>query len=512
MSVGGRRGITASAVTGELAALAGAIALAVLVLARVASTARGTLLFTDGDSMLPVLFVRSLDAGDGQDWAMSSVLFVPELALFNAIWKLGFGVDWTIAINGVVNLTALYVALRCVAGGWFRSLAGLVGASAAFGTFAVLAMLDHSPNRESLELASLMTTPTYYSATVIALVLSIALLRAVFVSRDRTRVLWATLLGVVATLSVMSNPLYLLWVTGPLGVILAAVGVRTHRCVAWMAAAVLAAASLAGYALRLPFAPHIANDGLAYIDIGAAGASVVYYVGLAGAMFASVGGATSVLAATGLMVFSFWLSRRAWRERDVPSALVAGAGWAVPVLVIAAAVLLGTHAARYLQPVVFAPLVGVVIAPTLTRMPRAGPVRAAVVTAIASASLLVASFLIAPALVSAINRPDRDLACLTSWVDRSGRTGAGQYWSVRLPKAHIEDPRRLVQVDALMQPYDWLVDRSDASVRAVSFLVVDANSEPYVLETRRNPRLVGCGRYQILDFGTPVLALGVPHS
>jgi hypothetical protein len=498
-------------VVAESTVLVGAVALAVLVVAHVAVSARGALLFSDGDSMLPVLFVRSFEAGDGQDWAMSSVLFVPELSLFGAIWKLGLGADWTIAINGVVNLVALYVALRCVAGGWFRSRAGAFGAGGAFAVFAVLALLDRTADRDSLELASLLTTPTYYSATVIAVVASIALVRTALGGRGRPG-MWVAVLALVAVLSVMSNPLYLLWATIPLTMVVVVVAVIDRHRFAGKLAVVLVAASGFGYALRIPFAPHIANDGLGYVDLGGAGASAGYYGALVGDMFSSVGGAASMLGISGLIATAAYLSHRAWMRRDRPALVVTAAGWVIPVLVVAAAILLGTHAARYLQPVVFAPLAALSIAPALLRLPRGGPVRASVVAAIASTGLLVGASLVIPAIASTVDRPDRDLWCVTNWVDRSGRVGAGQYWSVRLPKAHLDDPRQLVQVDALLQPYNWLVDRTDASVRAVSFLLVDADSIPFALGGPADPKVIGCGRYQILDFGDRPLALGTPHS
>ena len=86
---------------------------------------------------------------------------------------------------------------------------------------------------------------------------------------------------------------------------------------------------------------------------------------------------------------------------------------------------------------------------------------------------------------------------------------------MRLPKAHVADPRTLVQVDDALRPYDWLVDRSDADVGAISFLVMDDQSPPFTLPvgvTLGQATLVSCGRYTIADFGAMRLPLGAPRS
>lgn len=267
---------------------------------------------------------------------MSPVLFIRELAVFNAIWRLGLGIQWSMVVNAGVNLTALYIPLRCVAGGWCRSWRAFLGASAAFGVFAGLAMLDHASKRDSLELAS----PTYYSATAIGLVISIAAARAALVP-GRRLIVWRVVLATIAFISTMSNPLHLLWATVPLATVLVALGARTRERVAWWTATVLIGASSLGYASRILFAGQIANDGIGYIDFSDIAISAGYYLALVGDMFASLGGAASMLSVLGLLVFAAWLTRRAWKSGDVASLMVASVGWAFPLLLI-----LGLHRAR----------------------------------------------------------------------------------------------------------------------------------------------------------------------
>ncbi|MBS1906417.1 MAG: hypothetical protein JST33_07585 [Actinobacteria bacterium] len=482
-------------------------------MAHIVESARGALLFSDGDSMLPLLMARSLDVGQPQDWAMSSVLFLPEMALFLGVWLLRLGPDGTMILNGCLTLLALYLALRAVAGSWFRSSRGVVGALLSFACFGLLAGLDHTASRDSLELASLLTTPTYYAATVIALVLSIALLRAMTGSGRRT-VFAGCALGFIAALSTLSNPLYLIWATGPLGIVLVVLWVRRRadRRSALLAAAVLAGASLLGYLLRIPFARFIANDGLGYIDLRAAGASAAYYLGLARDMVATPAGAVTVGAMVLLPVLFLVLTVRERRRGESRTLLVLLGGWVIPVTVLAVAVLLGTHAARYLQPLVYAPLAAITVLPALLPRGFGARVRPLPLLAVLGVLGVLGAAAATPLLVRAADRPDPDLACVTGWVDRSGAVGAGQFWTIRSPKTRVADPRALVQVDAQLRPYEWLVNRDDSRAGAVSFLVVDRNSVPFGLGGARADAEISCGRYRILDFRHDPLPLGPPRS
>ncbi|WP_244632275.1 hypothetical protein [Microbacterium sp. Se63.02b] len=116
-------------------------------------------------------------------------------------------------------------------------------------------------------------------------------------------------------------------------------------------------------------------------------------------------------------------------------------------------------------------------------------------------------------MASAAGAADPDLTCVTAWVDASDRIGGGQFWTVRLPKLHLKDPARLVQVDHELNGYAWLVDRRDFDAGEVSFLVEDAQTVPWHLPVPAVPdEVVDCGRYRILDFGTVTLPLGPLRS
>lgn len=537
---------------GARALVLGGVALVVLtaavaVLARIAAAPRSALLFTDGDSMLPLLVMRAIDAGQPQDWAMSSVLFLPELAVFRILWLLRLGPDATVVLAGILNLIALFGAVRVAAGSRRKARMPLAATLLAYLVFAVLAALDQTASRESLELASLTATTTYYSATVVAVVVSIGLLRRAGEPVRASPVPALVGLAAVAAASVLSNPIFLFWATGPLVVVAAIVGLQRRGApehpgssgraeapptrpsgsdpadrsddrgaVVWWAAVALVAGSAIGYLARVPLARFIANDGLGYIDVTAVGSSAEYYLAHLLDLWRSPAGIASSVLTAALIALAVACGIRL---RGSAASVVAIAGWVLPLVVVVGAVVLGTHAARYLQPVVLAPVAALVVVPqafpaqadAVGRWLRARAVPAAGVGATLVAIVVGLAFGV-PRLLAP--RADADLDCVVAWVDASGRTGAGQFWTVRLPKTRLADPAALVQVDAALNPYEWLVDRSDSRAGTVSFLVVDAQSTPFALPGVRieEADLVTCGRYTIADFGDRELPLGTPHS
>lgn len=492
----------------ELAGWLGAAAVSLVTAGAVASSARADLLFRDGDSMVVAMLARSLLSGEPLDWAMSSVLFLPESAAFTAL-DAAVPVDASglFVISAVVNLLALYGAIRLTAGRARAGMAPVAWSVLALAVFGVLAMTDVSASREALDLASLQLTTTYYSATVVAAVLTIGIVRRMIDSR--ALMAWPSIgLGVVALVSTLSNPLYAAWATIPLVMLLAIASVSPGmRSRAPVIIAVLLAGTTLGFLSRIPLAAWITKTGIDYIQPGQWHESIDYYGRLVGERMQSSLGVIGLLIAAALIVAAVV---RTVRAGDPGSRLVAAMAWVAPVMVVVGAVMLGTHAARYLQPFAFAPVLALVAAPHALRVGDRVRRPAAVMVGVL---LLVAGGLSIPRLADAATRPDADLTCVTDWVDASGRTGAGQFWTVRLPKLHLADPSQLVQVDHQLNAYAWLVDRTDFAVGEVSFLVEDSQTVPWDPPRAVLPeRVVDCGRYSILDLGTETLPLGPQRS
>ncbi|HWS50603.1 MAG TPA: hypothetical protein VN241_06305, partial [Microbacterium sp.] len=324
----------------EALGLLAAGALAVLTVSTVASTARSELLFRDGDSLVVALFARSVLDGDPLDWAMSSVLFLPESAMFAGLDLLiPAGVNGVLAASAVVNLLALYGALRLVAGRRREGFAPVAWALAGLAAFGAIAMTETSASRDALELASLLLTTTYYSATVVAVIATVGLLRRAL-EHDGHHSGLLIALGLVAAASALSNPLYAVWATVPLAVILAVFVVRARqRAPLLVMLTVLLAGTAVGLAARLPFGPWIANTGTGYAQPDRWAEALGYYGDLVALRLSTPLGSIGCALSIALFAIAVWRSVRA----DQPAErLVATAAWLIPVLVTIGAIALGT--------------------------------------------------------------------------------------------------------------------------------------------------------------------------
>ena len=498
----------------ELAGWLGAALIAVIATAQVASTARVELLLRDGDSLVVPMFVRSLLEGQGADWAMSTVLFLPESAVFALLrLALPIGIDAVLLVNAAVNLLALYGAVRLVAGRRVSGRAPVAWSLVAIAVFGIVAVTEVSASRESLELASLLLTTTYYSATVIAVVASIGIARRVCERQGRSTGLLITL-AAVAALSTLSNPLYAVWATVPLGVVLGIAALRADgrsrmlSLMFWMVAG-----TVVGLLARIPFAPWIENSGVGYAQPHLWPQSAQYYASLLGERLSTPLGWVAAVVIVGLVVLGI---RRTVRADSRGARLVAASAWLLPLLVLVGAIALGTNAARYLEPLAFAPILALVADPRVLVAAPGRRVSRSVTRSLAAGAavmLLVGAGLSIPRAAAQATAEDADLACVTDWIDESGRTGAGQFWTVRLPKLHLADPAQLVQVDHRLNGYAWLVNRADFAATEVTFLIEDDQTRNWSLPAGGVPiDVVDCGRYAIYDFAPDSLPLGFPHS
>jgi len=521
-----RRARTRHGAADALAALSAA-ALALLLLAHLTGSPRAWLLFYDGDSVLPALLAGSVRVGQDADWALSSVAFVPEAAVYLALAALGLPVQATLALNAVVNLLALYAALRFVAGAALPGREPATRAALALGAFTVFigfGLLEGSASRETLELASLLATTTYYSAAVIATVVCLALLLRVLAPSRRESAARrdAVVLAAVTALSVMSNPIVALWYVAPLLALAAlalGLGLAPRSRLAAAAAALVGGGAL-GLVLRLPLS---GADGLLTetpgdkVDLAGSAASARYYAGLLTQRWAD-GGWPVLLVVALLLGLGVAATIVALRARRLEPALLATAGWFVPLVSVLGAIALGTQSPRYLQPVLLAPVLVVIAAPVL--LPTTGAVlermrarRLAVPVAVALATALIAAGAVAGGTTARrLDAVDASVGCVVDWVEASARTGVGTFWTVRAPKAYLADPRRLVQVDAELNGYAWLVNRDDYATRRASFIVVSDDGGVAVPPGLPGPRIVDCGRYTILDYDRAVLEIGPAHG
>lgn len=486
----------ATATLVEGGGLAFALVGSLSVVAVLASGDRAWLLFYDGDSVLPALVAGSLRISQPQDWALSPVLFLPELSLFLLLDSLGLTTKGTFLAYAVASCVILYVSLRFLpyAAGLDRHRRkDIASALLGFAFVLLLISLDRSDDRNSLEVASLVVTGTYYGATTVAMLLSVALV-ARLVSADRPRFRLGAAVTGIAALSTMSNPIYLAWCTTPLILVVLLI-VRAKRVGVQQGATIIALLFLgvgSGIALRLPFSEVIVSDVATYARFDRVLASLEYYAGLISARAATADGLVAVLL-TGASIGACSVAYRIHAlRRNTAGILVCGFGMIAPLVILVGSVLLGTQASRYLAALFFAPVAGLIVILRM-RLRSTGVHR--LVRALGVLAAISAAFLAACRLNHISRTLDPDLRCVIDWIESAEGTGAGQFWTVRSAKAYLDEPNRLLQVDQTMSPYRWLINQADFEDRKVSFLITgpnDAGFEPVDEHARKE-----CGAFTI---------------
>ena len=494
-----------------------AAAISAVVAVRFAA-AQGALLYSDGDSVLPVLVAKSIALGQPQDWALSPGLFIPETAAYWAISSLGLGVHASLTLNAVLNFVALYGAIRLVAGKWTSGGTPVLLSLASFGVIAALTFFEGAPGREGFQLASLLAMTTYYSSTVIGTILAVGILRRSIDRSGNRLILPIAILGLVTAICTLNNPLYLGWAVLP--ILLALAIAMIARQVKWQPAlafsiAVAGGAGI-GYAARAAFADLIVAASDNYLK-PEQWASALESLGTellrTPSTIAGIVWLVLVVSAFVCCVAALWLAGRRSSSAEFLVFLVAIIS---PIVTTAAGVALGSESIRHFQPWVFLPVIALAAFPMPVIRSRIARSSVAWVAGVVAAATLVNATFAMPRLLpdAKASRTDIDLACVVSWVQTSDRIGAGQFWSVRGPMAHLDDPSRLVQVDSNFNRYHWLINRAVDAATSVNF-VIQTNRDPafsYPNGEAPPSTQVNCGRFQILDFGDSKIPLGPPRN
>lgn len=508
-----------SGIPRELGFFALAVVLSVGAIAILLTTSRGAFLLYDGDSVLLELMHRAVVDGTPPDWSMSPVLFFfPELPVYLGLRALVPTTQAAVILNAVTILALLYLLLRSIAAQLTtdRRRAPLI-TLIAFVPVVLCLATEHSSDRESFELVSLLIIPTYYWGAVLAGFASISLaLVVVRHATGRTGRVWPAVVAlfVLALLTTASDPIYLLWGLAPLlGALLL---LSLLRRMPWRATIITALAALLGVGggmlVRVPLDRFLSPAGLSYLHPGQQLHAALYYPKrvLDLALSGWQGGFEVLLlmALVGVAILAIVL---AWRTRERPERLLlALIGVAAPFGAYLAVVVAGPLASRYLQPFYLAPLLSILVLLAIViearaermaapsgRVPSAR--RGVGVMSIAAVLVLVASaFSVIPTAADDDTRPD----CLQNWIDGRDLTGAGQYWETRDLVAYGDRTVRLVQVVPTLTVFPWLVDLAPYYHARVSYLVSpDTNWLRGATKLIGKPAtIVACPEYTIYDY------------
>ncbi|KQS09206.1 hypothetical protein ASG04_10055 [Curtobacterium sp. Leaf183] len=473
------------AVAHEAVGVVVAVALTVIALRHVIASARVSLLWYDGDSVLLPLVVRSMQAGDPFEWAMSPALFFfPELPVYLLCSLVTATPQQALALNGVLVLLGVYALLRAAANELMPAAgrpARIAVSAVALAFLTLLVLTESSASATSLELASLLLTTTYYYGVALALLATAVLvLRAVRTGRATTTVL--VVLGLVATCTTASNPLYVPWSGAPVVVTLLVLALAQR--VPWRPALLLSgtvvAGSVVGYLVRIPLRPFVSLDPSTYVHPERAVSTLGFFASITDVRSGTVvGDAGLVLMLVGVLLSvggTVW----AWRVRASRTVLVASALPAVTIVAVSVGVVAaGSETPRYLEPVVVAPLLALIavcelirVAVRRTRVYR--PSRGIRVgLAIGTAAVLAAGIAVAPSTVRTVRTASyAPAACLDRWAAGRDVVGVGQFWTVRPLATYASTNVRMLQVRDSFEVYPWLVDLGSYRDADPTFVVV----------------------------------------
>lgn len=532
---------------------------ALIVLAHALAGAKRSLLLDDGDSVLLPLMQRSFERGEPFEWGMSPVLFVfPELPLYLGSAALTTSVAAALLLNGVLNVVALYALLRfaagrvratrglavpgqeCTAAGEDDARRPILAALLGVAVFCALCLLETRPGGNTLEVASLFLTTTYYSGTVMALVATLGLvvhLAGPLDGRGRRILLPALTIGVVSAVSTLSNPLFVLWVAGPVVaalLVLSLVRWRTGiRDPWWRPAATalaLLAGSAAGYAARQPLTGRfIIAEKDEYFRWGREDLTLSFARASLRALLETPGGVVEALVGTALLGGSVVAAVAVVvRRRSGPVALVALVAGATAILLPLALLVTGSISTRYALPLLFTPLAlavaGAAVRPGWAPRPARARNRRRIAVAAPLAVLLIvvgaaipSGAAVARAGGASASATASGAACLTAWTRGKEVTGVAQFWTGRRLAAYGGPSVRLLQVNSDFTVYPWLVDLAPYRDARVGYVVVATRSDAsghldYWGDDVTNlgtPRdVVHCDGYDIRDYrGLPAAAV-----
>ncbi|ARC57452.1 hypothetical protein AS850_10230 [Frondihabitans sp. 762G35] len=514
-------------------------AFALIALAHALGTAKRPLLLSDADSVLLPLMRASFERGEPFEWGLSPVLFVfPELPLYLLSAAVTTTVASSLLLNGVLNVVILYglfraVASRVVASGTQDARPGparpVVAALVGVAALTLLCLLETTAGGNTAELATLFLTTTYYSGTVMALVASLALAlhvaawpraRGAVRPARRGSLPWAVLgLALVAGLATLSNPLFALWATAPLGLALGASTLvrlrraRDRRMLGpLVAAAALVAGSVAGYLGRAPLTSFIIARQQEYLRWDGQATSIAFFGGALRDLVSTPRGVGELLLVLALAVASVMGAVRAVRRgRTDAAALVFASVSATIVLLPIALIWTGSISTRYAIPLVVAPLLGLVALVASTPRPRDVTARRGVAV-VALAAVVSAVVVATPAagrlLATGAGSGDTGAACLTDWVrdEHVAVAGATQFWTGRGLAAYAGPTVRLLQITDTLDVYPWLVNLAPYRGARVGYLIRprdeprDADLGGTVAALGPPRDVVACGTYDIYDY------------
>lgn len=476
----------------ELAGVVGAVLLGCVAVTLLLTSARADVMLFGADSTVMPLFQRGLERGDPLEWQMTSTIFAVEIPIFALVGLVFTSTYAQVLASAVLNFVFLYAMLRMLAGivaPAYRRAGRVTLALAAVAVPALLVALETTQSVRTVEFASMLLATSYYYPVLIGMFLAVALIAKMVRDAQPTApaTLWrAAALLVLTAVLVTSNPLFAGWAVVPIALallILLVVRRGVPFLLVLIALGSMFVGALVALLVRDWLGDVVGRDASKYMDSKMAALKYYRDQTLHGSM-ESWRGTLELVIVLALVVFSVYVAVLALRRR--PALEVQFAALVAPLIVLVVffgSVFAGAGAARYLQPVLFAPLISILVLAGMWRQSRAEPVPTRSAwprrVAVAAAVLLLVAGTASVARVVTFGAEVRYAAtgCLEEWLDGRPLTGAGGFWIARPMAAFGPADLQLVQMQPDGSRQLWMTNRYDFEQdREITYLVVEQES------------------------------------
>ena len=490
-----------------VAATLGIAAVAILM-----PTPRGELLFFGADSTVMPLVAHSIQAGDPFQWRMTSTVFLIEVPVYYLICLIFPTAVAAVVASGVLNFVLLYATVRAVlavlAPTWARGVR--IATALATCVIPVVAVsLETSTTVRSAEVASMLLATSYYYPVTIAMIGCVALLAHLIRSRaaapERSLGRYSVVVTVVTTVLVASNPLYIGWVGVPLVLTLAVLAVtgRIQRSAAVLVGVAFAVGGVLAWCVRVLLSDYLGPNVADHF--GDTGNALEYYRRMITLSAATWRGSIELVLLAALIVLSVVVAVVAWRRNSRPELLfVALAGPIITGVVFVGALVAGAGAARYLQPMLFAPLMSVPVAVVLwsqrRRLPEIAFARRPAgrwAAVLGSVLLVVLSAQLARAATNHTFAPAR---CLEDWLGDRQLLGAADFWVGRSFVAFGAPSIDIIQINPDGSESTWMTNAYDYRPRRIDYFLAEIGPSWNTSDPGDPPRN---GARAIEEFGSP---------
>jgi len=484
--------------------------LVALVLRQVSESEWREVFLYNGDSLVLPLLEQSFAKGEPFHWVFSTQSFLfPEFPVFWLCSLVTTSAQSALLLNAVVNVLLLYGVMRVIVsllapGHRLRQVAiALLGAL----IFVSAVLTEQSttilpPGIVSpISIPTLFLLTTYYYGVVLISLTTIALAlwftrRFTYGALSGPRVaVYVSVVLVIGSATMYSNPLYLLQLALPLGAVLIVLVLIGQMSLRWFSATFfpVLAAVLMGTILRIVFAEYLINDFRSYIGVTKSLDSIQVLYGVVGNWLHSFPGVLKLLLLlTPLTIALVWTIRVFARRRSRPVRPRTVELFVMIFVLLSAFSLLvgqvatGQQLTRYLIPLFIFPLLVILLLSderslgrrlwtAIAMLPRRVVSVAVGVLTVAAVGLSVAAIAVSVRPIQAMAETDyTPAACLNDWLDGRQLDGIGSFMTTRPIKLYGDLDGELLQVinNSIVQP--WMNNLSLYQDRTFSYLLVDS--------------------------------------